>query len=100
MERKTRTQRGYGAQWEKLCERAYALYGYHCYYCNQPIIQGLPKTHRLSRTVDHLNPIVFHGTALPSIDDVRPMHRSCNTRRRNDVARQQKPKQTTASRRW
>jgi hypothetical protein len=78
-------------QWRALCEQAYRTYGYICYGCHEPIDPTLPPTHRLGRTVDHLNPVITHGTQLPRLEDVRPMHRACNTSRENDRRRGHTP---------
>jgi hypothetical protein len=76
--------RGLGHAWQQLTHTAYTTYGYTCYAdrCLAPsraIDPTLPSTHRLSKTIDHLDPRATHGTQLPTIDRVRPTHRACNS---------------------
>lgn len=67
----TTTARGLGWNWQKLRVQAFAIYGTICHICGA---DG-------ADTIDHLDPRALVGTALPSIDRVRPAHRPCNTRR-------------------
>lgn len=78
---RTTTEQGLGAAWQVLTIQAYRTYGYWCYWCHKPIDPALPKTHRYSKTVDHLDERRTHGTAIPHISRVRPMHRACNAQR-------------------
>lgn len=62
----------YDRRWRKLREQAFALYGRACYLCGKYADQ-----------VDHLDPVQWFGTGLPSIDRVRPICRRCNIARGN-----------------
>jgi len=79
------TKPAYGAEWQKLCKQAYVVYGYVCHLCGKPIDPTLPKSNRMSKTVDHLDDVALYGDSLPSIDRVRPAHRACNSGRRLPV---------------
>ena len=70
-----------GWAWRRLCQRAYEVYGYWCYLCHTPIDPDLPRGHPLSKTVDHIVPVHVAGDVLPTIDEVRPAHRRCNSSR-------------------
>ncbi|WP_373872341.1 HNH endonuclease signature motif containing protein [Acrocarpospora phusangensis] len=53
-----------------------------CWLCGRPIDLDLPVTHRMSATVDHVDPISLGGDPLnPAL--LRPAHRSCNSSRGN-----------------
>jgi 5-methylcytosine-specific restriction endonuclease McrA len=77
----TTTQRGLGADWQALTRKAWATYPPICHLCRQPIDRSLPKTDPMSGTIDHLDPRATHGKSLPTLDRVRPAHRSCNSTR-------------------
>lgn len=68
-QRKT-TERGYGWQWQKLRLLAFEVYGRDCYLCGA-----------YATTVDHLVPIKYRGPAVPSVEEVRPACKSCNSRK-------------------
>jgi len=53
----------------------------HCWQCGQWVDQDLPRTHSLSRSVDHLDPIGRGYPGVPDRSRVRLAHRSCNARR-------------------
>jgi 5-methylcytosine-specific restriction endonuclease McrA len=73
---RTTAARGLGYAWQQLTKRAYALYGRDCHL-------RLPGCTHYADTVDHLDSRAVHGTALPSIDRVRPACRHCNTAKSN-----------------
>lgn len=67
-----------------------------CWICGDIIDMSLPHTNRMSFTADHVDPTSLGGSLL---GEIRPAHRSCNSRRGNDVGptpRQQYP----TSRKW
>lgn len=76
----TTTEQGLGWDWQKLTAEARRVYEPICHQCRQVIDETLPRTHRLSYTVHHLDARDTYGTDLPTIDRVRPSHRSCNSR--------------------
>ncbi|WP_091078991.1 HNH endonuclease [Nonomuraea wenchangensis] len=53
-----------------------------CWLCGRPIDMDLPPNHRMSATVDHIDPISRGGDPL-NIALLRPAHRSCNSSRGN-----------------
>lgn len=75
------TSRGLGHAWQQLCEEAKRVYPPVCWRCHVRIDMTLPKTNRWSWTLDHLDARATHGTAVPTIDRVRPAHRRCNSQR-------------------
>jgi hypothetical protein len=91
------TAEGLGADWRTFCAQVYRVYGYTCWLCNRPIDPTLPKSHPMSRTVDHLDARATHGYHLPHIERVRPAHRRCNSKRGTGARR---PKPVKASRDW
>ena len=93
---RTRTQRGYGTAWDKLCAQARRAYPPVCWLCGRGI--DLTAKGRWRWSLDHLDPIAQHGTAIPTLDRVRPAHLSCNVRRSNK-ARARTQRRTT-SRAW
>jgi 5-methylcytosine-specific restriction endonuclease McrA len=71
----------YQRKWQLLCAEAWRVYQPVCWICGHRIDRSLPKSHRLSGTIDHLDPIKHNGDHVPHISRVRPAHRSCNTSR-------------------
>lgn len=53
----------------------------HCWQCGMWVDQNLPRTHPMSRTVDHMVPVARGGDGVPSRSGVRLCHRKCNSRR-------------------
>lgn len=53
----------------------------HCWVCGMWVEQSLPKTHPMSRTVDHLIPVARGGAGIPDRSGVRLAHRRCNGKR-------------------
>jgi 5-methylcytosine-specific restriction endonuclease McrA len=80
----------YGADWRRLRLEALRRYGTTCWICGKPGAD----------TVDHLNPVHVVGAGLPSIYDVRPAHRACNTRRGNRTRRWNRNGASKQSREW
>ncbi len=67
--------------WRALTAEAKRTYPATCHLCTVAIDMDLPHTDRHSWTLDHLDPVHQYGTAVPSLDRVRPAHRGCNSRR-------------------
>lgn len=65
-------------QWQRFAHSVYESET-HCGICGEYVEQTLPFTHRMSRTVDHIQPISLGG-AWYDRDNVRLAHRSCNSR--------------------
>lgn len=75
---------GYTARWHRLCRRTRAtLVDPVCWYCNHPIDLGLDAKHPLSHTFDHIIPRIQGGDDV--LSNMANAHRSCNTKRRNDM---------------
>jgi 5-methylcytosine-specific restriction endonuclease McrA len=64
------TRSGLGWAWQRARLQVFALYGQTCYLCGHP-----------ADSVDHLDPRKTHGPAVPPIDRLRPVCRSCNSRK-------------------
>ena len=52
--------------------------GAPCWLCGKTIDLGLPYTHRMSFTADHVD---ARGNGGSLLGEIRPAHRSCNSRR-------------------
>ncbi len=70
--------------WKALRERVFAEET-HCWWCGEWVDQDLDRTHRMSRTVDHIVAIARGGAGIPDRSGVRLAHRSCNGRRAHRV---------------
>ena len=66
-----------------------------CWICGGDIDLELPHTHADSFTADHVEPLALGGSP---VGELRPAHRSCNTRR-GDTTRTPPPAPPT-SRSW
>jgi len=66
--------------WKRLREQVFAEET-HCWQCGAWVDQGLPRTHALSRSVDHLDAISRGHPGVPDRSRVRLAHRSCNSSR-------------------
>lgn len=85
MAKKTTTQKGLGRQWQALCEKARKVYPPTCHVCMGPIDLNLPARHRLSWSLDHLDPRSKYGVRCPPLERTRPAHLACNSRKSNKV---------------
>lgn len=86
-----------GRTWRALSARLRAELPPVCWWCRKPIDLGLPARHGDSWTLDHIIPL-SKGGAPEDPANLRPAHRSCNSRRGNNGgASRVPPKQ---SRRW
>lgn len=67
------------AGWEALKRQAKEVYPWVCHRCGKPIPHDVGPNAKAAWTLDHLAPAAVRGRALPTIDQVRPAHRSCNS---------------------
>ncbi|QTD96983.1 HNH endonuclease [Streptomyces cyanogenus] len=68
-----------GTAWAAMRARVFAEES-HCWICGQWVDQALPRTHPMSRTVDHIVQL-SHGGAPLDRANCRLAHRRCNGRR-------------------
>lgn len=68
-----------GTAWTKLKAQVFAEET-HCWWCHKPVNQALPRTHPMSRTVDHLVELWEGGDPLDRTN-LRLSHRRCNSRK-------------------
>lgn len=66
--------------------------GLHCWLCGEPFDLDLPYTHPMAFTADHVDPMANGGRLL---GDLRPSHRSCNSRRGKRRTDEQIPRPKT-----
>ncbi|HWB35949.1 MAG TPA: HNH endonuclease [Rugosimonospora sp.] len=84
-----------GRPWARKKQQVLTAYGNTCWLCGQPIDLALHHTHRMSYTVDHIDPLSLGGDPL-NLDLLRPAHRSCNSSRGNRPP----PPRLVTSRNW
>lgn len=77
VEKQGRNHRAYRAKTAKLRKRADT-----CWICGKWIDRSLDYRHPMSWTADHVTPLTKGGKLL---GEMRPAHRSCNSRRGNRV---------------
>lgn len=70
-----------GRPWDRMRAQVFAEET-TCWYCGQWVDQDLPRTHAMSRTVDHIHALAKGGAPLRR-DNLRLMHRRCNSIRAN-----------------
>lgn len=68
-----------GTAWNKLRAQVFAEES-NCWICAQYVDQDLPRTHPMSRTVDHIMQLSHGGPPLDR-QNCRLAHRRCNGRR-------------------
>lgn len=73
-----RGTRPQGKAWDELTQRVYAEET-HCGFCGLIVDQSLPHTHRMSRTIDHIEPLGLGGAPWDR-SNLRLAHRSCNAK--------------------
>ncbi|MEV5538488.1 HNH endonuclease signature motif containing protein [Saccharopolyspora shandongensis] len=83
-----------GRPWRRVVAQLRAT-DHTCWLCGHSIDADLPPTHPLSYTVDHVVPRSKGGA--PTLDNAKPAHRRCNSRRGNGQAR---PDVMRTSRAW
>jgi 5-methylcytosine-specific restriction endonuclease McrA len=72
-----------GRPWRRVRARILAD-SQTCWLCGHPIDLGLPVTHAMSATVDHVMPLAAGGDPLDP-HTLRPAHRGCNGRKSNKL---------------
>lgn len=68
-----------GTAWNNLRARVFAEEA-DCWICGKYVDQDLPRTHPMSRTVDHIRQLSHGGPPLDR-QNCRLAHRRCNGRR-------------------
>lgn len=68
-----------GTQWNKVKEQVFAE-EQACWWCHRWVNQELPRTHPMSRTVDHLVELWEGGDPLDRAN-CRLAHRRCNSKK-------------------
>lgn len=90
-----RNAHGYVKKREALRRRTKRL-GLPCWLCGYPIDTDLDYRHPMSFTADHVVPVVAGGSMT---GELKPAHRSCNSRRGGGRQVKPLPKPVTA-RQW
>lgn len=75
------TRKGLGSGWQKLTKQARDYYPPTCHLCMGRIDLTLSATHPKSWTLDHITPRAIAGPQTPRIEETRPAHRDCNSRK-------------------
>lgn len=84
-----------GTAWNKLRAQVFREEA-HCWICGKWVDQELPRTHPMSRTVDHIMQL-SHGGAPLDRSNCRLAHRRCNGRRAVRPGHRRKPPAHTVS---
>lgn len=71
-----------GAPWAKLRAQVFAEET-HCWWCRKYVNQGLPRSHPMGRTVDHVVELWQGGDPLDRAN-CRLAHRKCNSAKSQD----------------
>jgi 5-methylcytosine-specific restriction endonuclease McrA len=80
-----------GTAWNKLRARVFAEEA-ECWWCGQWVDQDLPRTHPMSRTVDHIEQLVFAPELALDRSNCRLAHRRCNGQRAVRPGQRRRPK--------
>jgi 5-methylcytosine-specific restriction endonuclease McrA len=72
-----------GRAWRELVAMVKRMYPHVCHLCGQPIDMSLHHHDPMSFTVDHLIPISIDETKAEDITNLRPAHKTCNSRKGN-----------------
>jgi len=72
-----------GRTWRELVARVKAMYPNVCHLCGQDIDLSLHHHDPLSFTVDHLIPISIDPSKAEDLSNLRPAHKTCNSRKGN-----------------
>lgn len=67
------------SSWAALKTQAKDTYPWVCHRCKGVIPRDVHHNHRDAWTLDHLAPASVAGTTIPTLDQVRPAHRRCNS---------------------
>lgn len=84
-----------GRPWRRMCALVYETYPAVCWLCHHQIDTDLPETDAMSATVDHVIARDKGGSST-DINNLRPAHRRCNSRKGN----RQAVRQPVTSRVW
>lgn len=79
-----------GTAWWKVQAQVYAEET-DCWWCGKYVDQELPRTHPMSRTVDHVLELWQGGAEVDRVN-CRLAHRRCNTAKSNRVRARAKPR--------
>lgn len=79
-----------GTAWWKVQAQVY-VEETHCWWCGKYVDQELPRTHPMSRTVDHVQEM-WQGGAEVDRANCRLAHRRCNTAKSNRLRARVRPK--------
>jgi 5-methylcytosine-specific restriction endonuclease McrA len=80
-----------GTAWNKLRARVFAEEEL-CWICGGWVDQELPRTHPMSRTVDHIVQLCFAPELALDRSNCRLSHRRCNGRRAERPGVRRRPK--------
>lgn len=72
-----------GHAWRKLVAQVKATYPNICHLCTMPIDMSLHHHDPMSFTVDHVIPISIDQSKAEDITNLRPAHKTCNSRKGN-----------------
>lgn len=75
-----------GRVWRRTRVKVLELFGATCWRCLREIDLTLDPNDRWALTIDHLRARVNGGSKY-SLENLRPMHRSCNSRKGARVER-------------
>jgi 5-methylcytosine-specific restriction endonuclease McrA len=79
-----------GTAWLTVQAQVYAEET-HCWLCRKHVDQELPRTHPMSRTVDHIHEMWQGGDPLDR-QNCRLAHRRCNTIKSNRLRGRSRPR--------
>ena len=79
-----------GTAWNAMRARVFAEES-HCWICGKWVDQELPRTHPMSRTVDHIVQLSHGGPPLDR-SNCRLAHRRCNGRRAEPATPRRRPR--------
>ena len=70
--------------WKALCSELRRELAPICWICGRDIDLTLDPRHRMSWTLDHVLPMHTHPELAMDRTNLRPAHRSCNSRKGKD----------------
>ncbi|WP_432112847.1 HNH endonuclease [Streptomyces sp. S1] len=84
-----------GRPWRRLVALARQTYPPVCHICGTMIDTSLHWNDARAWTLDHVKPLVKYGELAENLANVRPAHRSCNSRKgTKEHYRDSRPKQS------
>lgn len=72
-----------GSAWRRLVDMVKRTYPHVCHLCGMPIDMTLHHYDPMSFTVDHLIPISKDESKAEDLSNLRPAHKTCNSRKGN-----------------